>query len=320
MPIWLKQSTARAIGFGPFLDETDGKTAETGLSISTADIRLKKGEANWAQKNSAQLLLHEENGWYEISLDTTDTATLGELIIAVHKSGALPVWDKFMVVPANIYDSVVGGTTVLNTNASQWGGASTSTDDVALLASTAVLNANTVQWAGASTSTNDIALIASNAVVSANAVQWNGASTSTSDLALLADNTVFNVNTTQWAGASTSTNDIALVASGVLDVNVVQWSGASASTNDLALVASSGGVLDANVVQWSGASTSTNDLALVASTGGVLDANVVQWNGESTSTSDLAILPDSTILSANVKQVNDVTVNGTGALGDEWGP
>jgi hypothetical protein len=167
MPIWLKQSTARAIAFGPFLDETDGKTAEVSLSISQTDIRIKKTEGNWAQKNAAQLLLHEENGWYEISLDATDTATLGEMVVAVHKPGALPVWDKFMVVPTNVYESVISGTTVLNTNASQWAGVSTSASDIALLPDTTILNVNAVQWNGVSTSASDVAVVNQGAVIAA---------------------------------------------------------------------------------------------------------------------------------------------------------
>ena len=175
MPIWLKQSTARAIGFGPFLDETDGKTAEVSLSISQSEIRVKKAEGDWAQKNAAQLLLHEENGWYEISLDATDTATLGELVIAVHKSGALPVWDKYMVVPPNVYDSVINGTAVLNTNASQWAGVSTSASDIALLPDTTIFSVNAVQWNGASTSTSDLAVTPDTTRIEVNVKQINDA-------------------------------------------------------------------------------------------------------------------------------------------------
>jgi hypothetical protein len=109
MATWLKQSTAVDIAIGPFLDDTDGKTAETGLTITQPDIRLKKNAGAWAQKNAAQTLSHEEAGWYEIALDTTDTNTLGILMVAVHESGALPVWREFMVVAANVYDSIVGG-------------------------------------------------------------------------------------------------------------------------------------------------------------------------------------------------------------------
>lgn len=108
MATWLKQSTSVDVPIGPFLDETDGKTAETGLTITQPDVRLKKNNGNWAQKAAAQTLTHEEAGWYEVTLDATDTNTLGVLIVAIHESGALPVWREFMVVPANVWDSYLG--------------------------------------------------------------------------------------------------------------------------------------------------------------------------------------------------------------------
>lgn len=111
----LKQSTAVDIAVGPFVDDTDGKTAETGLTLTQADIRLKKNAGAWAQKNQASSASHEENGWYEASLDTTDTNTLGILVVAVHEAGALPVWSEYMVLPANVYESLVTGTEFLET-------------------------------------------------------------------------------------------------------------------------------------------------------------------------------------------------------------
>lgn len=110
MANWLKQSTSVDVAIGPFLDETDGKTAETGLTITQPDVRLKKNNGNWAQKNASQTLSHEENGWYEVTLDATDTNTLGHLLVAVYEAGALPVWREFMVVPANAYEALVNGT------------------------------------------------------------------------------------------------------------------------------------------------------------------------------------------------------------------
>lgn len=108
MATWLKQSTAIDISIGPFVDAADGVTPETSLTITQPDIRLKKNGGAWAQKNAAQTLSHEENGWYEVALDTTDTNTLGNLLIAVNESGALPVWREFQVVPANVWDSFFG--------------------------------------------------------------------------------------------------------------------------------------------------------------------------------------------------------------------
>ena len=49
----LKQSTAATIKLGPFVDDGDGKTAETGLTISQADIRLSKAGGDFAQTNNS---------------------------------------------------------------------------------------------------------------------------------------------------------------------------------------------------------------------------------------------------------------------------
>ena len=129
MSCWLKQSTAVDIAFGPFLDSTDGNTVESALTITQPDIRLKKNGGAWAQKSAAQTLSHEENGWYEISLSTTDTDTLGILIVAVHESGALPVWREFLVVSANIYDSFFS-TDFLQVDLTQMGGVTQSATDL----------------------------------------------------------------------------------------------------------------------------------------------------------------------------------------------
>lgn len=106
--MWLKQSTATTLVLGPFVDETDGKTAETGLTISQADVRLSKNAAAFAQKGDTGSCTHMENGYYACALNSTDTGTLGRLLVGVHEAGALPVWQAFMVLPANTYDSLFG--------------------------------------------------------------------------------------------------------------------------------------------------------------------------------------------------------------------
>lgn len=127
---FLKQSTAVDIMLGPFLDETDGKTAETALTITQPDIRLSKNGGAYAQKSAAQTLVHGENGWYPANLSTTDTNTLGALLVAVHEAGALPVWRQFMVVPAQVYDSLFGAD-VLQVDVAQWLGTAVATPTVA---------------------------------------------------------------------------------------------------------------------------------------------------------------------------------------------
>ncbi len=106
---YLKQSTAATIKLGPFVDDTDGKTAETGLTISQADVRLSKAGGAFAQKNDATGATHDENGYYGVPLDATDTGTVGRLDIGIAISGALPVWASFFVVPAAVFNALTGG-------------------------------------------------------------------------------------------------------------------------------------------------------------------------------------------------------------------
>lgn len=126
----LKQSTAVTLKLGPFVDEADGKTAETSLAISQADVRLSKNGGDMAQKNEATSATHDEIGWYDVPLNTTDTNTLGSLIVMAHESGALPVWREFLVVPANVYDSLVSGSDYLQADVVQLAGVTQSLTDL----------------------------------------------------------------------------------------------------------------------------------------------------------------------------------------------
>lgn len=107
---YLKQSTAATVPLGPFVDEATGFDEENSLTISQADIRLSKNGGAFAQTNNAAGATFMEKGHYSIPLDTTDTNTLGRLRVHVHEAGALLVWQDFMVVPANTFDSLISGT------------------------------------------------------------------------------------------------------------------------------------------------------------------------------------------------------------------
>lgn len=94
----LKANTSATLLVGPFLDDTDGKTPETALSITQADVRLSKNSAAFAQKNNSSACTHAENGYYFCSINTTDTNTPGRLQVNVNKTGALPVFQQYNVV------------------------------------------------------------------------------------------------------------------------------------------------------------------------------------------------------------------------------
>ena len=131
MTVFLKQSTATTIVIGPFVDDTDGKTAETGLTISQGDVLLwKQGGTTLAQKTEATSATHRSNGLYTVPLDTTDTNTLGQLIVSVNESGALPVRHDFQVVTANVWDSLFS-TDKLEVDVAQWLGTAAATPTVA---------------------------------------------------------------------------------------------------------------------------------------------------------------------------------------------
>ena len=106
--IYLKQSTAVDVLVGPFVDDADGKTAETALTIAQADVRLSKNGQNMASKNDDTSCAHDELGYYNCELDATDTNTLGALVLAVHETGALPVRHEFMIVMAHWWDTMCG--------------------------------------------------------------------------------------------------------------------------------------------------------------------------------------------------------------------
>ncbi len=106
MAMHLRQSTAsQAVVIGPFVDSTDGNTVESGLTIDAADIRLSKNGANIVGKNSGGGT-HDELGYYTITLDATDTNTVGRLQLMVHESGALPVYHEYEVLEEAAYDAI----------------------------------------------------------------------------------------------------------------------------------------------------------------------------------------------------------------------
>ena len=126
----LELSMAVTLMIGPFVDEDDGKTAEAGLAIAQADVRLSKNAGNMAQKAEVNACTHDEIGYYTCPIDGTDTNTLGYLKVMVHEGGALPVWHEYMVVPANVYDSVVLGTDYLQADTVEISGTAQTANDV----------------------------------------------------------------------------------------------------------------------------------------------------------------------------------------------
>lgn len=145
--MFLKQSTAsQVIQIGPFLDDTDFKTPETGLTIANTDIKLRKaGGTSHTNKNSGGAT-HIASGYYHATLDATDTNTVGLLDISVNVSGALPVWTRFYVLEEAVYDAMFGASALgyvsnAPVNVAQFGG-------VNLTATGGRPEVNTTHWGG----------------------------------------------------------------------------------------------------------------------------------------------------------------------------
>jgi hypothetical protein len=133
--LFLKQSTAVTVKIGPFVDSSDGVTAETALTIQKADVRLSKNGGDFGAANADQGVAdagaaHDELGYYDISLDTTDTNTLGRLKLAISDAAAVPVWQEFTVLAANVFDSMIGGSDSLEVDAVAISGDSSAADNL----------------------------------------------------------------------------------------------------------------------------------------------------------------------------------------------
>ena len=104
MAMVLRQSTADDVLIGPFLDITDGATAETGESPA---VKLSKNGQALGAKNDATTPVHDADGYHNCELDATDTNTIGTLVLTVVASAnALPVRHEFQVIEQAIYDAL----------------------------------------------------------------------------------------------------------------------------------------------------------------------------------------------------------------------
>ena len=315
MASWLKQSTAVDISFGPFVDSTDGFTPETALSLTQAECRLKKNGAAWAQKAQVTTAAHEEEGWYEMNLDTTDTNTLGILTVAVYVTGALPVWKEYMVLPANIYDSLVSGSDLIDVSVTQWLGSA-----VAAVTVAGVPEVDVTHWIGTAAATpttagvpevditfvNGVAISTTTAQIGVNVVQI-------STDAVAADNAEAFFDGTGYAGTG---NTIPTVTTTTTATNVTTVNGIAAGAITAAAIAT--GAIDADALATDAVTeiwaVAMSDLAAVpAATDSVLSA--INWMFElhrnrrtQTSTTETVYKDDgTTALSTSTKSDDGTT-------------
>ncbi|MRR15696.1 MAG: hypothetical protein EG826_04480 [Deltaproteobacteria bacterium] len=111
---YLKQSTSAVIKLGPFVDFEDGVTLETGLvsaldHASTGIMLSKNGGTLAVRHATVTATTYDAHGFYSVTLDATDTNTLGRLLVVyTDPVTCLAVWQEFIILPANVYDSLYG--------------------------------------------------------------------------------------------------------------------------------------------------------------------------------------------------------------------
>jgi hypothetical protein len=276
----LKQSTATTLLLGPFLDDTDGKTAETALTLSQADVLLwKEGGTTLAQKTESTTCTHRSNGLYTCPVDTTDTNTLGVLTVSVAESGALPVRQDYLVITAD-----------------EWNRQFLTTGPIGVLG---IVDRGTTQSTGSTStvirSATDLAAndIANNCVLG---VYYSGGW----EYAVITDYVTSTDTVTHEAFPVTPTGTIPYVIIGgaaasttnPVPANMTQILGTAVVTPATA------GLLDVNVKQISTDATAADNLELAYDGTGYAGGT--------------------TLPNVNVEKINDTAVNGTGVGGDLW--
>jgi hypothetical protein len=118
---YLKQNTATRITVGPFLDVTDGVTPETGLTatnehctlvIDNAGVPTLILDANLTASEGTNDFVHVTNddaGMYDLELTAAQTNYVGRAILSInYVTDHCPVFHEFTILPANVYDSMLG--------------------------------------------------------------------------------------------------------------------------------------------------------------------------------------------------------------------
>lgn len=113
--MFLKTGFVATITIGPFLDKTDGVTAETGLG--NVPIEVSKNGAAFVARNSATVVAHDAEGWYRVELSATDTGTNGQLVVKAQDSAThLPVWATYTCMDPQRFTSLITGVSELDIN------------------------------------------------------------------------------------------------------------------------------------------------------------------------------------------------------------
>lgn len=268
MSRWIKQNSSNtSILFGPTLLSSDGVTPSTGFAHT---VYLSKAGAAAATMASTSTGTPSVGGWYTFLLSSADTATVGGLTALANNTTHLPIWHEFMVLPANAYDSLVGGTDTLEVDVIAWVGTTASTSMSAPTTAPANFSLLSISTAGRT---------------SANVTQWAGETATT---AMTAPTTApANFSLTSISTAGRASVDVTMWAAQLTTAGNLALSTQAAPSNWALSSITTGGRYSADALAWAGVATTSGNVALstqafpsnfantVISTGGRVEADAV---------------------------------------------
>jgi hypothetical protein len=121
---FLKQSTTATVTVGPVLD-ADGVAVSTAV---LADFSIAKNGS--VAVLTGATVTHSTNGYYTIALTVSNTDSLGRLDIIVNNSAMSMSNHRYDVIVAQVYDSVVSGSDLLQVDVTQLNGSTQNADRI----------------------------------------------------------------------------------------------------------------------------------------------------------------------------------------------
>ena len=120
----LKQSTTATVTVGPVLD-ADGVAVTTAV---LADFSISKNGS--VAVLTGATVTHSTNGYYTIALTTGNVDTLGRLDLIVNNTAMSMSNHRYDVIIAQVYDSIVSGSDLLQVDVTQLNGSTQNADRI----------------------------------------------------------------------------------------------------------------------------------------------------------------------------------------------
>lgn len=323
----LRQSTSRVVRICGVVAVGDGFTPVTSLTLSGADeaevlrdntATLDISGATWAAVTGA-------DGCYSLTLDTTATNTVGELVVEINDDSlVLPIWRTFQVVEEAVYDALYASsaTGLLPANVTQWNSVALSTTNPLPNAAAGATNGLLINGANTGTSTFGAWTLADfNVTAQVNLADGLDIARSTSNatgLTIAGNGTGNGATFTSGSGATgdgarfvaASTNGSGAAYVGTGTGNGITGTGGSTSGEGMNLTgggtgdglrSTSGGGATGAGAAYVAASTNGNGIALTATGSGttmtLVPANATQIGGQTASASGTVTFPNATLAS-----------------------